>query len=168
MNDEQWFREHAAYLATPQWAERRRAVLARDKRQCRAGLEVCTGDATQVHHLTYRHWRCEPLFDLVSVCTPCHESITRLERGENAERMLVAYRGSAEHQKSTRIAELERQLAAHDPEQLSDQQLGAYCRLERLLAGLQGLEVFDMSGHRTMRSRNPLWQRHVQRTGGPA
>lgn len=71
MDDAQWFAEHTAYLATPEWAFRRGQVLNRDGYRCQARLKGCRGEATQVHHLTYRHWRNEPLFDLTSVCSTC-------------------------------------------------------------------------------------------------
>lgn len=80
MNDAQWFAEHRAYLATPDWAVRRSQVLNRDVHRCQACLSGCSGEATQVHHLTYKHWRNEPLFDLVSVCVHCHDLITEMDR----------------------------------------------------------------------------------------
>ena len=78
----EWLAAHEQYLGSNAWNERRAAVLQRDKYQCQAGLDHCAHKAMQVHHLTYRHWRNEPLFDLISVCIPCHEEITRMERGE--------------------------------------------------------------------------------------
>jgi hypothetical protein len=41
---------------------------------------VCRGRASQVHHLTYKHLRNEPLFELISVCVPCHDAITAMDR----------------------------------------------------------------------------------------
>lgn len=81
----EWLEQHARYLASAAWEERRSAVLQRDKYQCQARLERCTQKATQVHHLSYRHWRNEPLFDLASVCWVCHEEITRMDRGKLVE-----------------------------------------------------------------------------------
>lgn len=78
-----WFAEHSAYLNTPAWRRRRFAALARDQYICQAQLSGCTRDAEQVHHLTYRHWQNEPLFDLVSVCVSCHEAITASERASH-------------------------------------------------------------------------------------
>lgn len=67
-----WFREHNAYLKTPEWRARRLAVLKRANGIC----EGCAGAvATQVHHLTYEHWKCEFLWELVAVCDGCHEAI---------------------------------------------------------------------------------------------
>lgn len=72
-----WFSKHNDYLKSPQWHQRRDMVLARDKNICQACL---TDRATQVHHLTYKHWRHEPLFELVSVCQSCHYKITQMDR----------------------------------------------------------------------------------------
>lgn len=67
-----WFREHNIYLKSPQWGERRAAVLARAKGVC----EGCArARATQVHHLTYEHWQQEFLWELVAICDECHERI---------------------------------------------------------------------------------------------
>ena len=80
MNDAEWFTEHATYLATPEWRSKRLQVLARDGYRCLAGLPGCAGKASQAHHLTYKHWRNEPLFDLIAVCGPCHDQTTEMDR----------------------------------------------------------------------------------------
>lgn len=80
MNDTEWFAEHAAYLETAEWAFRRGQVLNRDGYRCQARLPGCRGDAVQVHHLSYKHWRNEPLFELTAVCATCHEAITEMDR----------------------------------------------------------------------------------------
>ena len=51
-------------------------VMLRDKNICQACL---TRQATDVHHLTYKHIYNEPLFDLVAICRPCHEKLHELE-----------------------------------------------------------------------------------------
>ena len=71
-----WFCKHNAYLRSPEWAERRQKVLRRDY-ICQACLQ---NPATQAHHLTYDHWGHEPLYDLVAVCKPCHDEITKMDR----------------------------------------------------------------------------------------
>ena len=77
----QWLVEHSAYLKSPKWKSKREAVLRRDGYICKA----CESrQATQVHHLTYQHWRDEPLFELVAVCKPCHEKITTMDNGGNS------------------------------------------------------------------------------------
>lgn len=71
---------HQAYLLGEEWRRRRDLRLRHDRYECQARLDGCAGRATEVHHLTYRHWGNEPLFDLVSVCRSCHEQITEMER----------------------------------------------------------------------------------------
>jgi len=67
---EDWFREHNAYLQTQAWREKRALVIKR----CKGICEGCgVAQVTQVHHLTYEHWRDELLWELVGVCDDCHE-----------------------------------------------------------------------------------------------
>lgn len=73
----EWLREHDDYLRSPAWASRRAAVLRRDGYICQACL---VNPATEVHHISYRYWREEPLFHLVSVCRLCHDKITAMDR----------------------------------------------------------------------------------------
>jgi protein-arginine kinase activator protein McsA len=62
--------EHTVYLRSPAWRARRAAVMAR-------ACGICEGcrqrAATQVHHLSYDHWKDELLWELVAVCDDCHE-----------------------------------------------------------------------------------------------
>ena len=76
--------EYAEYLRSPEWRQRRAARLYLDGWRCQARLSGCTDRATEVHHLTYQHVGNEPLFDLVSVCGPCHRTITEMDRQEYA------------------------------------------------------------------------------------
>ena len=76
---------HGDYLKSPEWRAKRAAVLARDGCQCQAMLPGCTKIATQAHHLTYDHWKNEPLFDLVSVCRSCHDEITDDDRANRSK-----------------------------------------------------------------------------------
>lgn len=68
------------YIQTPEWKERSRMTLERDQYRCLARLSGCLGRASQAHHWTYTHVGNEPLFDLFSVCVPCHEKITEMDR----------------------------------------------------------------------------------------
>lgn len=70
---------HSKYLKSDKWKKKRALVLKRDNYLCQACLEE---KATEVHHLSYKFWRNEPLFDLVSICTQCHEYITKISREE--------------------------------------------------------------------------------------
>lgn len=61
--------QHANYLQTPTWRAKRKLVLER----CGGACEGCRQQrAAQVHHLTYKHWGRELLFELVALCDECH------------------------------------------------------------------------------------------------
>jgi hypothetical protein len=70
--NEAWWRKYSMYLKTPQWKEKRRLVLERDKGICQGCLR---NRATQAHHLTYDHVFNEFLFELIAVCDACHRRI---------------------------------------------------------------------------------------------
>jgi hypothetical protein len=61
---------HGKYLKSPEWQKKRAKVLQRAKGICEGCGEA---KATQVHHLTYEHWRDELMFELVAVCDACHD-----------------------------------------------------------------------------------------------
>lgn len=63
---------HNKYINSDKWKSKRIKVLNRDKWLCQACLK---NKAESVHHLTYANFEDEPLFDLISVCNPCHEKI---------------------------------------------------------------------------------------------
>ena len=68
---------YSVYLSSLIWQRRRQAVMRRARGIC----EACqVASATEVHHLTYAHVGREPLFELVAVCTKCHEQITGWDR----------------------------------------------------------------------------------------
>lgn len=64
------------YYLSKEWAEKRNLVLKRDNNICQACL---IASATDVHHLTYLHFKNEFLFELISVCKKCHEEIHKGE-----------------------------------------------------------------------------------------
>lgn len=71
----EWFKQYNIYLLSPEWRQKRDIVLKRDNYKCQCCL---TGLATQVHHKSYDlvdFKGSEPCFNLVSICTPCHELI---------------------------------------------------------------------------------------------
>jgi 5-methylcytosine-specific restriction endonuclease McrA len=73
-------------MSSPEWRGIRDLVFRRDGYVCQACLEA---PATQVHHTTYRYPLSQtPLWTLYSVCTPCHEQITRMERELRGETWL--------------------------------------------------------------------------------
>ena len=75
-----WFQEHDEYLGSPDWRWRREAVLQRDDFLCQARLHGCKSRAVEVHHIHYKHWQNEPLFELVAVCSWSHGRITQMDR----------------------------------------------------------------------------------------
>jgi hypothetical protein len=62
--------QHSEYLDSPEWRAKRRKVLERAGGLCE-GCRV--NRPTQVHHLTYKHWGDELLFELVALCDECHD-----------------------------------------------------------------------------------------------
>lgn len=77
--DTQWFRWYGEYLRSKEWKNKRQMVLNRDSFICQGCLSK---KATQVHHLSYAHVGNEPLFELVSLCENCHNSITEMDKKE--------------------------------------------------------------------------------------
>lgn len=73
----EFLEQHTEYLKTIEWKKKRNLVLNRDNYICQSCLEC---EATQVHHKSYRYWKNEPLFELISVCDKCHDSITEMNR----------------------------------------------------------------------------------------
>lgn len=66
--------DYVRYMASPEWHALRKKVFARSGGICEGCGERL---AVQVHHLHYRRFRKEMLFDLVAVCLECHEAIHR-------------------------------------------------------------------------------------------
>jgi 5-methylcytosine-specific restriction endonuclease McrA len=70
--DGAWWHWYNQYLTSPEWRQRREAVLRRAGGYC----EGCGANApAQIHHLTYEHVGNEFLFELVAVCVACHERL---------------------------------------------------------------------------------------------
>lgn len=67
-----WLNEHGRYLLSEQWKGKRRAVLKRDNHTCQG---CHAAEATEVHHLSYANHGDELLFQLVSLCGPCHRKV---------------------------------------------------------------------------------------------
>lgn len=64
-----WYDE---YLASPEWAAIRAKVLRRSGGQC----EGCADrEADEIHHLSYEHVGEEFLFELVALCSACHDRV---------------------------------------------------------------------------------------------
>ena len=68
--DELWKRHYNIYLQSPEWQQRRQAVIKRDQGLCQGCL---TNLGRHVHHQTYNHVGAELLFELILLCEACHE-----------------------------------------------------------------------------------------------
>jgi len=68
--DREWWEWYSAYLKTPEWAKRRQLVFQRARGLC----EGCRSAApVHVHHLSYERAGDELLYELVALCTACHQ-----------------------------------------------------------------------------------------------
>jgi|DEB0MinimDraft_6_1074348.scaffolds.fasta_scaffold72622_2 5-methylcytosine-specific restriction endonuclease McrA len=67
--DAEWWACYSLYISSPEWQMKRQKVIERDP--------ICKGceerRSTQAHHLTYKHFGNEFLFELIGVCKPCHD-----------------------------------------------------------------------------------------------
>jgi 5-methylcytosine-specific restriction endonuclease McrA len=71
---DRWWEWYNGYLQSPEWRALRDLVLMRANGRC----EGCgTAEPSEVHHLTYDHAGAEFLFELVALCTNCHERLHR-------------------------------------------------------------------------------------------
>lgn len=79
----EWWAKYNSYLRSPKWRSKRDRVLERDAYVCQACLKR---EADHAHHLTYEHVFNEPLFDLISVCNPCHKELhPHMKEGANGQ-----------------------------------------------------------------------------------
>lgn len=69
---DEFAREHARLVTSPEWIERRHRIFKERGRRC----ESCgtTRGALQLHHLTYANFTNERDDELVILCGPCHEA----------------------------------------------------------------------------------------------
>ena len=80
--------EYNKYMRSPEWEEKRQAVLARAKGKC----ERCgERGLLQVHHLHYVTFKREPLTDLEALCEDCHDDADS-EREDETEEWLEEQR----------------------------------------------------------------------------
>lgn len=63
-------KSYELYLMSDAWKEKRKLALLRDNYLCQGCLKE---RATEVHHTTYNNLHNEFLFELISLCNPCHE-----------------------------------------------------------------------------------------------
>jgi hypothetical protein len=62
--------DYDAYMRSDAWAIRREQVITRAGGICEGCREA---EAVQAHHLTYRNFRNEFLWELVAICRNCHD-----------------------------------------------------------------------------------------------
>lgn len=68
----EWWESYKVYLNSPEWKAKREKVFLRAQEIC----EGCRDEkAVHVHHTSYEHVGNEFLFELVAVCTKCHDRI---------------------------------------------------------------------------------------------
>jgi hypothetical protein len=66
---EKWYRK--VYLQSNFWRWRREQYMKRMGYKC----EQCRRWAMECHHLSYDHLFCEPDYDLMALCSECHEDM---------------------------------------------------------------------------------------------
>ncbi len=77
--------KHAEYIKSPEWKIKRKLVLERDNYKC---LSCLSANATEVHHLSYKHLGNEPLFELVSICRRCHQEIYNMDNDYDSKQIV--------------------------------------------------------------------------------
>lgn len=83
-NDIRVSKEYAEYLGSEKWARIRSRVMERAGGVCEGCLER---PATQAHHLTYEHLFDEFVFELVALCTTCHDRLHAEDRRESGNEL---------------------------------------------------------------------------------
>lgn len=70
--------EYKRYIKSERWKRKRQQVFAHYGRRCYA----CRKRARilHVHHRSYRNLTREPMSDLIPLCQPCHDKITKYHR----------------------------------------------------------------------------------------
>ena len=68
----EWWQMYSNYLKTEKWKNKRNAILLRDKYICQGCLRP---NANEVHHLTYDNVTDELAFQLISLCSDCHNRV---------------------------------------------------------------------------------------------
>ena len=76
-----WREEHAKYINSKQWKDKRKLVLDRDSHKC---TSCGSAESLHIHHLTYKNFKNEPLEDLTTLCKYCHAKVhNKVETEEN-------------------------------------------------------------------------------------
>jgi 5-methylcytosine-specific restriction endonuclease McrA len=75
-------KEYDEYIRSPAWRVLRTKVMHRAAGRCEGCADA---PATEVHHLTYDHFKAEFLFELVALCSACHDRVHGVEPEEFEE-----------------------------------------------------------------------------------
>ncbi len=67
-----FWESYSKYLASPEWVKKRKKVLKRSQGICEGCGEK---EAAEVHHISYENVGNEFLFELVAICSECHDRI---------------------------------------------------------------------------------------------
>jgi len=70
--EESRMKKYIKYIDSPEWINKRALVIKRDNFKCQ---QCGNKQNLEVHHLTYEHFKDEPLKDLITLCSGCHKSI---------------------------------------------------------------------------------------------
>lgn len=71
------FADLNAYYKSEKWAVKRELYFLKKGKYCKACGSL---KDVQVHHMSYEHFKAEPMSDLVSLCAKCHKEVTALCR----------------------------------------------------------------------------------------
>jgi hypothetical protein len=74
--------EHRRYISSPAWQTSPARLAELRAAGHRRRLCFTSGEEArlEVHHRTYRNWRCEVAEDLTTLCHDCHLGVTCMER----------------------------------------------------------------------------------------
>lgn len=87
--------DYNKYILSEEWKIIRRRILIRDNFTCK----ICKGEAVDVHHLTYAHFKNELDFELISLCRNCHTEEYHSEKSSKiteSVKIQKSYLGSSE------------------------------------------------------------------------
>lgn len=77
--------EYSSYIESSEWAKKRELIKQRDGYACwlcSCGIKALKkeGKWLEVHHLTYARLGHEYSMDLITLCSTCHDELTKLSR----------------------------------------------------------------------------------------
>jgi len=76
--------DYSTYIASLEWAAKRREVIARDGGRCR----LCASTSNlEVHHSSYNNFGHEESVDLITLCHDCHLVVTDMLRRRRYDKL---------------------------------------------------------------------------------